>query len=184
MTVLAVGGGGHGLNVGGGSGYVKYKELSVLGSQHIISLNVGDYSQSSMVSFHGEDGEVVIEAKPGHHGGINVGGNGYSGGGGGGQVGGADGGDGEHGGQGSGAAVSGYQLTNYDLGPGSGGQAYDATHGGGGGGVMVNGEGPAHGDQYQGLGYGGGGCTHYNDDGQYITNGLPGVVILEIKPSD
>ena len=155
-----------------------------LGSSPVISLSVGHYSQSSIVTVHNEQ-QVVIEAERGHHGGINVGGNGYSGGGGAGQDGGADGGDGQHGGQGSGAAVSGYQLTSFVLSPGSGGQAFDAGHGGGGGGVLVNGEGPAHGgDQYQGQGYGGGGCTHYNDEGQYITNGLSGVIILEIKPSE
>ena len=123
------------------------------------------------------------------------GGSGYSGGGGFGESGGVGGSNGNDGGKGdwpsleeSYAGGSGtwedittYQLTEFTLSPGQGGQhyrhpngGYGYYYGGGGGGVLVGGSGPSR-NQYQGEGYGGGDGSN---DGN--TNGLPGVILVEV----
>ena len=86
-------------------------------------------------------------AAPGHPGEYYDGGDGYSGGGGyGGCDGGSGGGDGVcWGGRGTGEDITSYELQNYQLSAGAGGQYYPNDvydHGGGGGGVLVDGAGP------------------------------------------
>ena len=55
--------------------------------------------------------------------------------------------------------------------PGSGG--HDTYYGGGGGGVIIDGNGPSGGHGSVGQGYGAG--------GSYYEEGLPGVIVLEVK---
>ena len=59
---------------------------------------------------------------------------------------------------------------------------YDEYFGGGGGGVLINGEGPMRDSDNQGEGYGGGGCGHPSNGNrrQWIEEGLPGVILLEV----
>ena len=92
--------------------------------------------------------------------------------------GGSDGsaGEGSGGGSGTGEDIREYVFTAWTLTPGAGGIHYeDGCYGGGGGGVMVDGAGPDT-DQYTGQGFGGGGSGRG-------TNGLEGLVLLEISPT-
>ena len=81
-------------------------------------------------------------------------------------------GEGEYGGKGSGLDVSEILLETFVLSPGDGGEP-NGNSGGGGGGVFVNGFGPDS-SEYEGKGYGGG--------GYYSNDGLPGVLLLEVRP--
>ena len=99
--------------------------------------------------------------------------------------GGTNGGDGvafgnRDGGHGTGEDILSYELDNFDLTPGAGGQPYESGngyyHGGGGGGVLVNGEGPHRNSNGQGEGYGGGGMVR--------GYGLRGVILVEIEEVD
>ena len=122
LTVLAVGGGGHGYNgAAGGSGNVVWRELEVSGSAQ-LNVTVGGGMETSAVQFKGEE---VIQAMPGGNGAMYQGGRGYSGGGGSGWEfdgrGGSVGGDGSpgssssSGGRGSGIKVATIPLSNFEL---------------------------------------------------------------------
>lgn len=187
-NILAIGGGGrggweeHGMTKyggGGGSGHVVLTSHMLQKSSNLL-LNVGGIRESTSVTT--EDGSSVILAPAGEDGvdGSYDGANGYSGGGSNGfgvGSGGSDGSDGEaglgKGGKGSGVDISAFELTNFVLTPGSGG---DHQCGGGGGGVLVNGMGP---EFYTGMGegYGGGGEGCGNNYGW----GSPGAILMEIK---
>ena len=134
----------------------------------------------------------TIIAPGGQSGSGNEGGVGYSGGGGfGGSSGGVGGSNGNDGGQGSSYAggsgtwedITAYQLSEFTLSPGQGGQPYrhssSSYYGGGGGGVLVGGSGPSRDNQYQGEGYGGGGGGWY-DGSRLHQDGLPGVILVEV----
>ena len=45
--------------------------------------------------------------------------------------------------------------------------------------MIVNGQGPQRSSDNQGEGYGGGGGAHYNGS-QWIRDGLPGVILMEV----
>ena len=179
LNILAVGGGGRGLYQGGGSGYLQYQKKKIDPFSGITSLNAkaGSYAEASTVTYNGSI--VLVQANPGQEA------DGYSGGGQyefpichGGSDGGSDGSDGEgsRGGSGTGEDISEYVFTAWTLTPGAGGIHYeDGCYGGGGGGVMVDGAGPDT-DQYTGQGFGGGGSGRG-------TNGLEGLVLLEISPT-
>ena len=199
LSLLVMGGGGHGQSGGAGSGHLEYRSLQVAPGT-VLTARVGDKREASNLAI--SDGEWVT-ALPGQDGHFTVnsdgtssydGGTGYSGGGGygfgdpsgggsedpSGGDGGCDGGDGETGtsgtgGRGTGEDVSLYTFTTWSLAPGAGGEVYYLFYGGGGGGVMVDGAGPEA-SQYQGQGYGGGG-NGYPDYG----DGLPGLILLEIN---
>ena len=191
LRLLLVGGGGRGDYGGGGSGYIQYQTLGLAGVTN-ISLNVGNHGESSKVNLNGQ----TIVAEPGDDSIMMMkmrmvsitGGDGYSGGTGYCNVatscrGGSNGGDGDNGeygddgattgGHGTGEDITNYNLDNWVLTPGSGGDGTvpcgSAAYGGGGGGVLVNGEGP-HQEAQDGEGYGGGGgaCSQ------------PGVILIEI----
>ena len=108
VSILAVGGGGGGgfggdtYGGGGGSGQVNWREIVLTPNNMSLVISVGDGGEATVV--RGDEGEVLVEAKPGSGGGGNDGGSGYSGGGGwgrsGGGQGGVNGGDGEHGNEG------------------------------------------------------------------------------------
>ena len=182
LTVVAIGGGGSSANGGGGSGYVASR--TVPASALLLEVVVGGPGQGS--TLHTGMGEEVVSAAPGEdgkgYGGEYFGGAGYSGGGGGmdnraDNDGGWDGGDapGEWGGGGSGLDLSSISLAEFTISPGVAGKGAlfeDQAFGGGGGGVKVDGEGP-HDYEMDGEGYGGGGSG--------FANGVPGLVLLEIK---
>ena len=65
-------------------------------------------------------------------------------------------------------------MEYFVLSPGDGGEP-DGSDGGGGGGIIVDNYSP---DSWEGKGFGGGGTGPYGD--KYY--GLPGTVLLEIKP--
>ena len=189
--MFLVGGGGKkgvGTVSGAGSGYLKYKSISLTETKSIL-LNIGDHEEASYVNIDG----VTIEALPGESdtsdGSIRYGGKGYSGGGGWNCScnGGSDGSDGagdeennHFGGHGTGEKLSSFPLNSFILTPGVGGQHYSG-HGGGGGGVLVDGAGPSEWDNTQGEGYGGGGCRD-NSLGDYVSIGLRGVILMEMVP--
>ena len=123
----------------------------------------------------------TIIAPGGLGGGSRAGSAGYSGGGGydnnaNGGSNGNDGGQGNSyaGGSGTWEDITAYQMSEFTLSPGQGGQPYDNYYGGGGGGVLVGGLGPSR-SQHKGEGYGGGGGY---DGSNY--NGLPGVILVEV----
>ena len=186
LRVLAIGGGGKGATIGGGSGYIQFYSETFI-ADTVISLIVGDRRESSSVTVNGE----TVMAAPGNDG--NLGGDGYSGGGGWGQPGcdgGTDGSDGEDcfydGGHGTGDDVTAYKMDNFVLTPGAGGKYYynftisNYRYGGGGGGVLVNGDGPQRYSDIQGEGYGGGGGPH-KVSGVWHYDGLPGVILMEVE---
>jgi len=190
-NILAIGGGGRGgssksggrtFGGGGGSGHVIFTSHMLQESSNLL-LNVGDKGESTSVTT--EDGSSVILAPAGKDGvnGSYDGASGYSGGGGDGSggslgSGGSDGSDGEagsdgHGGKGSGVDISAFELTNFVLTPGSGG---DHACGGGGGGLLINGKGPEfHSGMGEGYGGGGEGCNYSS---RY---GSSGAILMEIK---
>ena len=152
----------------------------------------GSYNSNGQPSKVRLQGTAGIFAPGGHRGwdGDEDGSTGYSGGGGSsggyastyGGNGGSNGNDGGHGsgsysypgGSGTWEDITAYQLTEFTLSPGQGGQSYQGSFGGGGGGVLVGGTGPSR-SQYQGEGYGGGGAY----DGS-TWSGLPGVILVEV----
>ena len=146
-------------------------------------VSVGDWRQDSFV--RGKNGQNMIIAQPGGHGGTgspSKGGVGYSGGGAGGTgyKGGSNGSDGEgaNGGIGSGFDISTMSLEHHILSPGNGGDPY-GNYGGRGGGVLVDNIGPACLDCLgYGSGYGGGGGGCING---YTNFGLQGMVLIETK---
>jgi len=187
LRVLAIGGGGEGYGDGGGSGYIQFHS-EMLNPETLISLTVGDKSQSSNVTVNGQ----TVMAAPGNDVNYYGGGDGYSGGGGHGTEGNCDGGtdgsDGEDcyygdGGHGTGEDVTAYKMDNFVLTPGAGGKSVSdgviGYYGGGGGGVLVNGQGPQRDNETQGEGYGGGGG--YHDDSVVHHYGLPGVILIEVE---
>ena len=124
LRVLAIGGGGEGYGDGGGSGYIQFHS-EMLNPETLISLTVGDKSQSSNVTVNGQ----TVMAAPGNDVVYGYGGSdGYSGGGGYGTEGcegGTDGSDGEDGyygdgGHGNGEDVTAYKMDNFVLTPGAG----------------------------------------------------------------
>jgi len=125
LRVLAIGGGGRGGYGGGGSGYIQFHS-ETLTAATLISLTVGDKSQSSSVTVNGQ----TVTAAPGNDcvSGSYQGADGYSGGGGRGIYSGCDGGtdgsDGEDcsydGGHGTGDDVTAYKMDNFVLTPGAG----------------------------------------------------------------
>ena len=183
LTAVAVGGGNE---VGGGSGYIVWDQLAVLGSL-VLEVKVGGPGGVTKVTvpllrggITGMGGTTIIYAEAG---GV-VNGDGYSGGGGErgygdyvssfGGDGGQDGGDGQSGpddagGRGSGLNVADIPVTNFKLSPGRGGRG--GYYGGGGGGLIVDGEGPTVQDETDGEGYGAG--AGQGDEGQ------SGLVIIE-----
>ena len=199
IRILVIGGGGSADDSGGGSGYIKYHSQKLPKYKETkISLMVGDQNQTSVVTV----GNKTFTAAAGQQGSSpSVGGDGYSGGGaysielkgGYGSNGGANGGDGEdgliiaipfnEGGHGTGEDIKTYPMEQFILSPGAGGKIYEAGvfyYGGGGGGVLVNGNGPQYDSVHQGQGYGGGGGGHFNEDDELISDGLPGVILMEI----
>merc|ERR1719464_1499535 len=96
-TMIAIGGGGDGDTFGGGgSGYVESNVIDIFSMEYEVS--VGDYRQDSFV--REKNGQNILTAQPGGHGGTGSpsnGGFGYSGGGSGGTgyKGGSNGSDGE-----------------------------------------------------------------------------------------
>ena len=141
----------------------------------------GSNGQPSRVRLPGNTGIFA----PGGLWGDGPGGAGYSGGGGynnnaNGGSNGNDGGQGSNsnvGGSGTWEDITAYQLSEFTLSPGQGGQSYNDGHyhyGGGGGGVLVGGSGPSR-HQYQGEGYGGGGGLDGSNH-----SGLPGVILVEV----
>ena len=144
---------------------------------YIDEVSVGDYRQDSFV--REKNGQNILTAQPGGHGGTGSpsnGGFGYSGGGSGGTgyKGGSNGSDGEgaNGGSGSGFDISTISLEHHTLSPGNGcGPSGD--YGGGGGGVLVDNAGPGG----QAESFGGGGCA-YNSPPHY---GVQGMVLIETK---
>ena len=184
-TMIAIGGGGDGDNYGGGgSGYVESNVIDIFSMEYEVS--VGDWRQDSFVREN--NGQNIIIAQPGGHGGTGSpsnGGFGYSGGGSGGTgyKGGSNGSDGEgaNGGSGSGFDISTISLEYHILSPGNGGDPY-GNYGGRGGGVLVDNIGPTCLD-YPWLdclenGYGGGGGAGNNG---YTNFGLQGMVLIETK---
>ena len=199
LTLLLVGGGGSGYDVngpkdggaGGGSGYVQYKSVTLSQGVTEISVFVGSSGTSSNVSVN----SVVTNANPGESG-FYDGGDGYSGGGSAdiifsssvkntyGAGGGYDGGRGygsQNYGGGTGENVRDYTFDSFVLTPGEGGVPASWS-GGGGGGVLVNGKGPDGSNIHQGQGFGGGGPGILSTDtASDISNGLQGIVILELS---
>ena len=188
LTLFLVGGGGYGNYGGGGSGYLQYQTIDVLGVTN-IRLTVGDYREASSVIIN----DQTIVAEPGDNGGSSSydGADGYSGGSGYCYTvspcrGGSDGDDGDDGdfsgGRGTGEDISNYKLDHWVISPGAGGdgtvlgRCNDGYHrGGGGGGVLVNNAGPDH-DVQDGEGYGGGGGWCADQQGY----GQQGVILMEI----
>merc|ERR1712013_857710 len=103
---------GYGYGGGGGSGYIKYYNEAIRGSQIKIDLTVGDHTEASTIIIN--PGDTTVVAAAGHGGWDIDGGDGYSGGGGYG-----------NGGSGTGEDITSYRLQNYQLSPGAGGQFYD-----------------------------------------------------------
>ena len=182
LRILLVGGGGQGntMNSGGGSGYLKYYEVTLLESS--VVAKVGNHGEPSTVTVNG----ATIIAESGGEGEHIKGGDGYCGGGDWdnwqGNNGGFAGGNGEGGvgGAGTGENISSYVFNSWSLSPGKWGNhywySYAGNHnyfGGGGGGVLVNEEGPFP-SVFQGQGYGGGSNGYFE-----FGNGLPGVILIE-----
>jgi len=174
-TFLAIGDGGNGYTGGGGSGYVKSDLINIYSTEYQVKRR--DCPNEDTTCVLDKEGNVVLNANKGGNGGNNYGGNGYSGGGYNSGKGGSNGSDGEgnYAGKGSGLDISDILLETFVLSPGDGGEPNGAS-GGGGGGVFVNGFGPDS-SEYQGKGYGGGGSGVYSSQ-----SGLPGVVLLEVRP--
>ena len=191
VRILAVGSGGAGSSYGGGgggSGFLTYYSASRPGfTEFTVTVGQEDdfLSGSSTVR---ANGDLILEAAGGRSGGYG-GGDGYSGGGGSSSSssskyhGGSDGEDGEGsaGGDGTQQDIASFHFDNFRLSPGAGGFL---NSGGGGGGVIVNGASPPRLHQGQGQGYGGGGEGLYDFDSDYSRIGLPGVVIIEVGPSN
>ena len=182
-TIIAIGGGGDGDSYGGGgSGYVESEVIDISSTKYEVS--VGDWRQDSFV--REKNGQNILLAQPGGHGGTgspSKGGVGYSGGGSGGTgyKGGSNGSDGEgdNGGIGSGFDISTISLEHHILSPGNGGDLYE-NYGGRGGGVLVDNIGPACLDCLgYGSGYGGGGG---GGNVGFTNYGLQGMVLIETKP--
>jgi len=183
MSLLAVGGGGSGLNCGGGSGYIQYFTQALNSTPTNLRLAVGRASESSNVTIN----EVnKIEAEHGQDANQMDAGNGYSGGGGGYTmecIGGTDGGNGEcnNGGKGTGEDVTTYAFKNFQLTPGAGSKYFEDGkwyRGGGGSGILVNDDGPGvfDMDDKAGIGFGGGGTFHNFS----ALDGRPGLILLEV----
>ena len=178
-TFVAIGGGGYssGYDVGGGSGYLENVVIDISSTEFEMTVGSG-YGEDSFVK--NNDGETIINALQGGKSYPNIGGRGYSGGGGQGSKGGSNGsdGEGENGGSGSGRDISEIALNHFVLSSGDGGENYGDI-GGGGGGILVDNCGPDFDDYFshRGKGYGGGGsgfgASYY---------GLPGMVLIEVKP--
>ena len=206
-VAVAVGSGGEGNSGGGGSGYVAHsvdfpaaayvKMIALVGnsSSQLGDSYVKDVDTDSMIVFgeKGKDGETRGDGGGGQVGDSCAGGAGYCGGGGvrlppsqggGGTYpcGGGGGSDGSDGvgcgiaGVGSNLNVSTIPLINFKLAPGEGGTG-DGTgwYGGGGGGLLVDENGPPRPDLRIGQGFGGGGAA---------SDGLPGVVLLDLVPQE
>ena len=184
LRVLAVGGGGPGHpHGGGGSGYLTYYSHHLTAAITELTATVGGDNQPSSVV---AAGQVIAHSQQGGYGDNYGGGFGYSGGGDGFNSpsrGGSDGSDGEgegYQGEGTGEKLTSYQFNNFVLSPGAGGYR---QHGGGGGGVLLSGEGPPRDHGGQGEGYGGGGEGE-DDPSEFVFTGLPGLIIIEVVPSN
>ena len=176
-TFLAIGPGGQGSRYyGGGSGNVEYVVIDISSSEYDVTIGGCAYPyQDHDICVTIPQGEAIIYVDQGETS-SSHGGSGYSGGGGNSSKGGSNGSDGagENGGSGSGMDISEISLEYFVLSPGDGGEP-DGSDGGGGGGIIVDNYSP---DSWEGKGFGGGGTGPYGD--KYY--GLPGTVLLEIKP--
>ena len=176
-TFVAIGPGGHGSrDYGGGSGNVEYVVIDISSSEYEVTIGGCAYPyQDDDICVTIPQGEAVIYVDQGETS-SSHGGSGYSGGGGWGNKGGSNGSDGagQNGGSGSGIDISEISLEYFVLSPGDGGEP-DGSDGGGGGGIIVDNFCP---DSWEGKGFGGGGTGPYGKN--YY--GLPGTVLLEIKP--
>ena len=182
-TFIAIGNGGKSSGnisggYGGGSGYIKNVVIDISSAEYEVT--VGEFSFKGDSFVKNKEGETIINAPKGGDANHNRDwlekcGSGYSGGGSKFKCkGGSNGmdGEGKNGGHGSGTNISEFFLDNFVLSPGDGGEP-NGNFGGGGGGILVDNFGPDS-SGYQGKGYGGG--------GGYGGYGLPGMVLIEVKP--
>ena len=182
-TFIAIGNGGKSSGniyggYGGGSGSIKNVVIDISSAEYEVT--VGEFSFKGDSFVKNKEGETIINASKGgdakrNRDWLEKCGSGYSGGGSKFKCkGGSNGmdGEGKNGGHGSGTDISEIFLDNFVLSPGDGGEPND-NFGGGGGGILVDNFGPDS-SEYQGKGYGGG--------GGYGGYGLPGMVLIEVKP--